>query len=141
MVITIIEQDYPILIDIWESAVSTTHDFLSKEDFLFYKSQLPVYFVYVTLYGFKVDNLIKGFLGVSDDKIEMLFVHDNFRGSGVGKELLEFAINNLNIKKVDVNEQNTQALDFYKYFGFTEIGRSEYDSDGKNYPILYLQSH
>lgn len=36
--------DYPRLIEIWESAVLSTHDFLKEEDFLYYKEQLPVYF-------------------------------------------------------------------------------------------------
>ena len=32
--------DYPILVDIWESAVLSTHDFLKKEDFLYYRCYL-----------------------------------------------------------------------------------------------------
>lgn len=36
--------DYPRLMEIWESAVLSTHDFLKEEDFLYYKEQLPVYF-------------------------------------------------------------------------------------------------
>ena len=45
--------DYPRLIEIWESAVLSTHDFLKEEDFLYYKEQLPVYFQYVILFGFE----------------------------------------------------------------------------------------
>ena len=30
--------DYPRLIEIWESAVLSTHDFLKEEDFLYYKA-------------------------------------------------------------------------------------------------------
>lgn len=36
--------DHPRLMEIWESAVLNTHDFLKEEDFLYYKEQLPVYF-------------------------------------------------------------------------------------------------
>ena len=53
MVLKAFESDYNALIDIWDSAVSATHDFLSKEDFLFYKSQLTLYFNYVDLYIYK----------------------------------------------------------------------------------------
>jgi len=130
--------DYPILVGIWESAVRATHDFLSEEDLEYYKSQLPLYFQHVSLFVFKDNEDIKGFLGVSEDKIEMLFIDDKFRGQGVGKILLNFAINELNIRKVDVNEQNIQALAFYEHFGFKKYDRSELDSEGKNYPILYL---
>ena len=130
--------DYPVLVGIWESAVRATHDFLSEEDLEYYKSQLPLYFQHVSLFVFKDNEDIKGFLGVSEDKIEMLFIDDKFRGQGVGKILLNFAINELNIRRVDVNEQNIQALAFYEYFGFKKYDRSELDSEGKNYPVLYL---
>lgn len=47
------ETDYPVLTDIWESAVLNTHDFLKHEDFLYYKEHLPAYFQYVDLYSFE----------------------------------------------------------------------------------------
>ncbi|WP_435655920.1 hypothetical protein [Brucella pituitosa] len=39
---------------------------------------------------------------------------------------------------VDVNEQNTQGVGFYKHMGFGQVGRSELDDQGKAYPILKL---
>ena len=36
--------DYPRLMEIWESAVLSTHDFLKEEDFLYYKERLPYIF-------------------------------------------------------------------------------------------------
>ena len=48
----------------------------------------------------------------------MLFVENESRGMGIGKKLLNFAIDSLGLRKVDVNEQNTQALGFYEYKGF-----------------------
>jgi putative acetyltransferase len=134
------KKDYPVLIDIWESAVKATHDFLSDEDFEFYKSHIPIYFHHVSLYAYR-DNkdVIKAFLGISDGNIEMLFVDNNSRGTGIGKILLDYAVNNLNARKVDVNEQNIQALKFYYHLGFKETGRDEYDGEGKGYPILHLE--
>ena len=58
---------------------------------------------------------------------------------GVGKKLLRHAINNLQARKVDVNEQNEQALQFYKHFGFEVLSRSEVDGHGKPFPILHMQ--
>lgn len=133
------KKDYSVLIDIWESAVKATHDFLSNEDFEFYKQHIPIYFQHVDLYIYKNNKgEIKGFLGVSDDNIEMLFVDNTSRGSGIGKILLDYAVNKLNARRVDVNEQNTQALNFYYHCGFKEVDRSEFDGEGKAYPILHL---
>lgn len=130
--------DYPRLIEIWESAVLNTHGFLKEEDFLYFKKQLPVYFQYVTLFGFEQEGVLVGFMGIADGNLEMLFVDNDCRGTGIGKQLIVYAIANLQVTKVDVNKQNTQAVGFYKYMGFSIVGRSELDGEGKEYPILHM---
>lgn len=139
MIRKIKETDYPRLIEIWESAVLNTHDFLKEEDFLYYKKQLPVYFQYVTLVGFEQDGILAGFMGIAEENLEMLFVDNEYRGTGIGKKLIAYATANLHVTKVDVNEQNTQAVGFYKYMGFNIVRRSELDGEGKEYPILHMQ--
>lgn len=139
MIRKIKETDYPRLIEIWESAVLNTHDFLKEEDFLYYKRQLPVYFQYVTLVGFEQEGILAGFMGIAEENLEMLFVDNEYRGTGIGKKLIAYATANLHVTKVDVNEQNTQAVGFYKYMGFNIVRRSELDGEGKEYPILHMQ--
>lgn len=131
--------DYPILVDIWESAVLSTHDFLKKEDFLYYREHLPTYFQYVTLYGYEQDGRLVGFIGVAENNIEMLFVHNDYWYKGVGKRLVMYAIEKLQVCKVDVNEQNIQAVGFYQHMGFSVITRSDLDVEGKAYPILHMR--
>lgn len=139
MIRKIKETDYPRLIEIWESAVLNTHDFLKEEDFLYYKKQLPVYFQYVTLVGFEQEGILAGFMGIAEENLEMLFVDNEYRGTGIGKKLIAYATANLHVTKVDVNEQNTQAVGFYKYMGFNIVRRSELDGEGKEYPIWHMQ--
>jgi len=131
--------DYPRLMEVWESAVLNTHDFLKEEDFLYYKEQLPKYFQHVTLLGFEQEGAIVGFMGIAEGTLEMLFVDNHCRGTGIGKKLINYAIANLQVTKVDVNEQNIQAVGFYKYIGFNVLRRSELDGEGKEYPILHMQ--
>lgn len=64
-------------------------------------------------------------MGLSDELIEMLFVHPKEQGKGYGKQLIEFAIHNRRIFKVDVNEQNEKATSFYLNRGFDIAGRDE----------------
>ena len=82
---------------------------------------------------------IVGFLGVSDDNIEMLFVGSEYRGRSVGKRLLRHAVDNLAARKVDVNEQNEQAVGFYKHLGFDVVGRSPLDGQGRPFPLLHME--
>jgi len=55
-----------------------------------------------------------GVFGGSEEKIEMLFIHPAKRGEGIGTLLNNFAVEQLGTNRVDVNEQNEQAVTFYK---------------------------
>lgn len=133
--------EYQEVVDVWEASVRATHDFLHEEDIAYFKPLiLEHYLDAVQLKAWKDEkNKILGFSGVADGNLEMLFIHPDSRGKGIGKALLEYSIKNLNVTKVDVNEQNKQAVGFYLKQGFTQIGRSEKDPTGKPYPILHLQ--
>lgn len=134
------KEDYPLLLEIWEASVRATHHFLKEEDIVYYKPLiLNEYFDAVQLCCLRTDSgEITAFMGTSSDKIEMLFIHPAMRGKGYGKTLLLHAIEVLGLSKVDVNEDNKQAVDFYKHMGFTVVDRSATDSQGKQYPILYM---
>lgn len=133
--------DYLDLIEIWEASINATHDFLNKEDVVYFKKRiLEEYFDLVDLFVFKNnEDRILGFLGISQDKVEMLFVHPNNMGKGIGRMLLNFAVMENGVTKVDVNEQNPKAVGFYKAMGFEIIRRNDLDAEGKPYPILEME--
>jgi len=132
--------DYQEAVDLWEASVRATHHFLKEEDIQFFKPLiLNEYLKAVDLRCIRDDNgKILGFLGVAGDSIEMLFIHPHSRGIGIGKQLIKYAINELQTTKVDVNEDNPEALIFYEHYGFKVVGRSEHDPTGRPYPILHL---
>ena len=134
-------QDYQALIEIWEASVRATHDFLKEQDLIALKPLiLGQYFDAVDLQCARDENgNILGFCGILGEKIEMLFISPFLRGSGVGTALTKNAIENYGITKVDVNEQNTKALGFYKHMGFKVTGRSPLDGQGRPYPLLHMQ--
>lgn len=132
--------DYPVLVDIWEASVNATHHFIPEAYMQQIKPMLDQYFDWVTLHAIRNDQQqIIGFSGTAGQKIEMLFIHPDWFGQGVGRSLVRHAIREMNACQVDVNEQNTGACEFYRHLGFRVIGRSETDSLGKPYPILHLE--
>lgn len=80
-----------------------------------------------------------GFMGVDDKKLEMLFVLDKYRGQGIGKQLLQYGIENYSINELTVNEQNPRAKGFYEHMGFEVYKRTELDEQGNPYPLLYMK--
>ena len=132
------EEYYETLAGIWERSVMVTHNFLKEEDFNEIKAALiPDYFPNVDLYAIIDKGVYAGFIGLGPDSIEMLFIDSNRLGQGYGSALMEFA-KRRGVTKVNVNEQNPSALNFYKAKGFRIIGRDETDEVGRPYPILHL---
>lgn len=99
--------DFAELAHVWEASVAATHHFLRHEDFLLLRGMIIEFFEQVDLvHATGANGRITGFLGTSDDKVEMLFIHPDERGHGIGKGLVRYATEQLGIRKVDVNEQN-----------------------------------
>ncbi|MBE0398409.1 acetyltransferase [Citrobacter amalonaticus] len=130
------------LIAIWCRSVDATHDFLSKE------------------YRIKLEELVRSFLPetplwvaaneqdepvafmlLTGEHMDALFVDPDIRGCGVGKLLIEHALSLAPALTTNVNEQNEQAVGFYKKMGFRVTGRAEVDDLGQPYPLLHLCYH
>ena len=133
--------DYEELVNVWEASVRATHDFLPDSYITLLRELVrDRYLDAVMLICCKDERQhISGFAGVAAGKVEMLFIHPNQRGQGLGKRLLDYAVHHLNADELDVNEQNPQALGFYLKQGFEIIGRSEIDGMGKPYPLLHMR--
>lgn len=133
--------DMENLLATWESSVRATHDFLNEEAILSLKPQVKegINFVDNLLVVRNSNNIIIAFMGIHDFKIEMLFINNENRGNGIGKNLVKYAIKELNVDFVDVNEQNPQGLGFYKRMGFIVFKRSEFDDQGNPFPILHMK--
>lgn len=141
MNIEIVEKaDHFKLIEIWEASVRATHEFLAEDDLQALKPLiLEHYFDAVDLRCAKNSHgEIQGFCGVHDGNIEMLFIAPEARGKGIGAMLAVHAIKQQGAARVDVNEQNEQALGFYQHIGFAVTGRSPVDGQGKPYPLLHM---
>lgn len=129
------------LTEVWEASVRATHHFLSEEDICEIKGYVPEALKGVPelIIATEATKQPVAFMGIDKEQIEMLFIAPNYRGSGIGRKLIEFGIANYNISKVTVNEQNPQAIGFYTHMGFEVFKRSERDEQGRPFPLLYMR--
>lgn len=135
------ESDFEAITTVWEASVRATHHFLQDADILALRplvreQYLPM--VELRVYRDEQQNIV-GFLGVAENRLEMLFVAPQVFGLGIGKQLLRYAIEQMNVSELDVNEQNPQALGFYQHQGFVITGRSPLDGQGNPFPLLHLR--
>ena len=133
--------DMPRLAEVWEASVRATHDFLDEADIDQFRPIVrDELFGTLDLRGVRDESgVLVAFLGVSDTSLEALFVHPDHRGTGIGRRLVRFAVDDLGAQTVDVNEQNEQAVGFYLWMGFEVEARSPVDPVGKPYPMLHLR--
>jgi putative acetyltransferase len=134
-------EDIPQVITVWETSVRATHYFVNEADIQFFKPivQDALYQLQETACIRDHYGLVAGFIAVENKHVNMLFISPMARGKGVGKKLLYYAVNTFGATTLDVNEQNEQAVGFYRHMGFEVIGRSELDDTGKPYPILHMK--
>ena len=111
------------LIAIWCRSVDATHNFLSKEYRVeleeLVRSFLPEAPLWVAVT--EKDEPI-AFMLLTGEHMDALFVDPDVRGCGVGKLLINHALTLSSKLTTNVNEQNEQAVGFYKKMGFEHTG-------------------
>lgn len=147
----------PAFLTLWEASVRATHLFLSEEDIAILRPEVMSTIETITHFYVGIESgqeesrqegregqqitlsEVRGFLGVEEDSIEMLFVDPNYFNQGFGSNLLELAVAKLGARYVDINEENGEAAEFYRLRGFEVFDRSDEDAYGNHYPILHLK--
>lgn len=128
------------VVGVWEKSVLATHHFLAPGDFHKIRELVrELDFAQHNVYCLLDRDRCVGFIGITDKKVEMLFLAPEYFGKGLGRQLMEFAISELGADKVDVNEQNEGALRFYEKLGFVVYERMAKDDQGHDYPILRMR--
>lgn len=129
------------LVELWEASVRATHHFLSDDEVRQIKTYVPQALngaAHLLIAENEAGEPI-AFLGTENHRLEMLFLSPAVRGKGIGKELLQYGIENYEIRELTVNEQNPQAVGFYDHMGFQTYKRTDCDEEGNPYPLLYMK--
>lgn len=127
---------------VWERSVRATHFFLTEVDIVSMRPEVEAGLRGVQHLAVALDDdsgRLLGFAGAQFGRLEMLFIDDSARGMGCGKALLDFVVSTWDVFKVEVNEQNVQALGFYEHEGFYRVTRCCLDTEGRPFPLVYMQ--
>ena len=81
------------------------------------------------------DGLIKGFIQMNGTEICKIYVDTFFQGEGIGKELIEYAINEYHANNLWALEKNERAICFYKKHGFNLTGQKKFEEDTVEYLV------
>lgn len=82
------------------------------------------------------DAVVKGFIKISGNEIEKLFVEPVLQGQGIGKKLLCYAVHNCGAEQLWVLEKNSRAAAFYQRNGFYVTDEKKPEEDTDEYLVL-----
>src|SRR5262245_4744636 len=87
------EADYPRVVDVWEASVRATHHFVAESDIRFFRPIVSEVLPKLDVFCMRdTDETVIGFCAVEDKEVLTLFIHPDYRGQGVGRKLLTYAI-------------------------------------------------
>lgn len=135
--------DHPLMLELWERSVRATHGFLTEKDIVELRPHVSRGFESSAVEWFVAcdegDQAI-GFLAYRSGCIEGLFVDPRHHRRGIGGFLVAYAqALAVGPLRLDVNEGNPGAVDFYRSQGFVVVGRSPTDGEGRPFPILHME--
>ena len=126
--------------EIWLDTNIKTHYFISAQ---YWKSNFELVkelLLQATVYVYEDKQETQGFIGLSNEYIEGIFVSAEMQSQGIGKILLNYVKGKRNKLILNVYQKNTRAISFYQREGF-EIQYSGLDeaTGEKDYVMAWQQ--
>ena len=126
--------------EIWLDTNIKRHYFISAQ---YWKSNFELVkelLLQATVYVYEDKQEIQGFIGLSNEYIEGIFVSAEMQSQGIGKILLNYVKGKRNKLILNVYQKNTRAISFYQREGF-EIQYSGLDeaTGEKDYVMAWQQ--
>lgn len=134
------DADTRTLSRIWLEASRLAHPFigetrLSSQQSLIETQYLPHAETWVAC----INGEPAGFISLIDTFIGGLFVAPDQQGMGIGRRLIDHALNLKGELSLEVYTANAQAMRFYSALGFREVSRRPLDDEG--YPFENAKLH
>ena len=126
--------------DIWLKTNLKAHYFIPEQHWTSNYELVKEMLLQAEVYVYEDNKMIQGFVGLSNEYIEGIFVSDETQSCGIGKLLLDYTKNKKVRLRLNVYQKNTRALSFYQREGF-DIQCEGFDgaTGEKEYTMLWQQ--
>ena len=114
--------DLSSVMELWLKGNIETHSFINAAYWYTNLEMVQASIASAEVYVYTEDENILGFIGLSSDHIEGLFVKQGHRSRGIGRELLDFVKIHHTQLTLTVYERNLLATKFYEREGFRKQG-------------------
>ena len=105
--------------DIWLKTNLKAHYFIPEQYWTSNYESVKEMMLQAEVYVYEDDKMIQGFVGLSNEYMEGIFVSDEMQSRGIGKILLDYIKDKKDRLQLKVYQKNVRAMSFYQREGFT----------------------
>ena len=126
--------------DIWLKTNLKAHSFISEQYWISNYERVKEMLPQAEVYVYEDDKMIQGFVGLSNEYMEGIFVSDEMQSCGIGKLLLDYIKDKKVSLRLNVYQKNARAISFYQREGFIiQCESLDEDTGEKEYTMLWKQ--
>ena len=136
--------DIDTLMQIWLDANLCAHSFIPKTYWTDHYEQVKHMLPQAELYVYEEERSgeIEGFIGLTEDYIAGIFVREQYRSKGIGKQLLNYAKSFKQRLSLNVYQKNERAVHFYQREHFVVQSEHTDEATGENeYVMIWRGDH
>lgn len=128
--------DLDTVMKIWLETNITAHDFISgnywQENYELVKKILPE----ATIFVFEQDDVILGFIGLTENYIAGIFIDVKSQSQGIGKALLDYVKKSHSPLSLQVYKKNSCAVRFYLREDFVVLNEQTDENTGETEIVM-----
>lgn len=126
------DNDVDAVVSVWRTASDLAHPFLSKtfQD----KEQENVRNIYpqfAEIWVKEIGGKVVGFIALIESEVGAIFLAPHLHGQGIGREMMDFAIERKVSVSLDVFKENKIGRRFYDRYGFVESKEYLHEDSGQ----------
>ncbi len=113
------DKDCAAVIELWYTASQVATPFLSEEFLAEEREEIrKVYLPSAETSVFETEGTVAGFIALLGNEVGAIVVHPEWQGRGVGRALMDHAVDLRSFLYLDVFKENAVGRRFYNRYGF-----------------------